>query len=189
MARLVTDLTQNFKGNPMTKFFSRAGIAAALLAAAGAASAATTTTTVWAYDNSLTGGVVADSGIYLTTGGAFSVEATGTWQFNPSAAYITDANGLVGDPYTITNATGTYSFNTGSLVGEIGDSGVYFEIGTSYSGVASATGELNLLNWDSDNYNNSGTVSAAITAVPEPANGVLMALGLGAFALTRRRKA
>jgi len=54
---------------------------------------------------------------------------------------------------------------------------------------ANAAGVLDLFYWDSDAYNNSGSVSAAVTAVPEPANLALMGLALGAFALTRRRKA
>jgi hypothetical protein len=50
-------------------------------------------------------------------------------------------------------------------------------------------GELKLFYWDSDAANNSGSVVAEVTAVPEPGNVALMALALGAFALTRRRKA
>ena len=52
-----------------------------------------------------------------------------------------------------------------------------------------AGGELKLFYWDSDAFNNSGSVVAEVTAVPEPGNMALMALALGAFALTRRRKA
>ena len=48
---------------------------------------------------------------------------------------------------------------------------------------------MKLYYFDSDAYNNTGSVHIEVSAVPEPTNIALMALALGAFALTRRRKA
>ena len=78
----------------------------------------------------------------------------------------------------------------GSLVGELG--GVYFVIGTSYSGTAAAAGTLNLYYWDSNNYDNTGAVGSAIhvgvDCVPDGGSSVLL-LGstLGALFMIRRR--
>jgi hypothetical protein len=62
-------------------------------------------------------------------------------------------------------------------------------VGSDFSGHANATGILELSYWDSDAWNNSGTLKVDVTVVPEPANIALMGLALGAFALSYRRKA
>jgi len=169
----------------MIKFVSRAAIA-------GTASAALSYVSVNAKTNAVHGsGSLGgkDTGLDLIEGTAFEVSATGTWQNNPLASYLTDADGHANSTYTYTSTNGlAYTFNIGELVGEIGNSGVYFAIGTDYSGVATSTGDLKLFFWDADAYNNSGSVSAHLSVVPEPANVALIAMGLGAFALSRRRK-
>jgi hypothetical protein len=168
----------------MKKTLSRA-IAAALLATAGIASAATGV--VDAKNNSLGGGIAFDTGVFLGTGESFSVTANPADLWNNSGT----------DPNYVSNADG-HSFQMadlgglvdaiGSLVGEIGD-GPLFHVGTNYSGVATGTGELKFFYFDSDAWNNTGSVHVDVTAVPEPANLALVGLALGAFALTRRRKA
>lgn len=114
---------------------------------------------------------------------------------------FSNADGLVGDLYAVAGddsggiTPGTLigqnwglngSFAYGELVGQIG-SGPVFGVGTNFSGVAATTGELKLFYWDSSYGDNFGSITA--TVVPEPANVALVALALGAFALTRRRKA
>jgi hypothetical protein len=166
---------------------SRAALGAALLAVSGLAAATTTTGIVDARLNSLGGGTGFDTGLFLTDGQSFSASA------NP--ADLWDNSGT--DPTYLTNADG-HAFQSGSLdglydafgslVGEIG-SGPLFHVGTSFDGLANATGELKLFFFDSDADNNTGSVHVEVSAVPEPTNVALMALALGAFALTRRRKA
>jgi hypothetical protein len=172
--------------------FSRVAVAAALLAASGFAAAATSAT-VDAQANSIAGGIGYDTGVSLTAGESFSavVANAGTtfWKNDPSDSYEATAAGDAHfGTYTAYVGTTGYTFNIGTLVGEVGN-GAYFAVGTSYTGSADVSGDLKLFFWDSDAGNNSGVQSVAVSAVPEPANMALMALALGAFALTRRRKA
>ena len=83
---------------------------------------------------------------------------------------------------------GNLSAAFGTLVGRI-DSGDYFVIGTSFSGVATASGTLNLFYWDSNNFDNTGSIDVAVTgAVPEPQTYALMLAGLGAIGFVARRR-
>ncbi len=163
----------------------RAFLGAALLAISGLAAADTLVTTVDAKNNSIAGGVGGADSFILVPNTTFSVTATGTWQNDPNPYYLSDANGHPGSAFTYDGAT----FDIGALVGQIG-SGAYFLIGTSLLNASTGTGGLlKLFYWDSDAYNNLGHVEATVSAVPEPANVALVALALGTFALTRRRKA
>ncbi len=177
---------------------SRAAVGAALLAVAGFASATTVSVDVDALANSVygAGGNGADgkdTGLDISAGQfiTITVPSIDLWQNDPDSSYISGADGhdgFVGDghpnfDFTADGITAPY----GALVGRIGTD--YFLVGENYSGTATASGELELFYWDSDYANNSGTVTATVTAVPEPGNMALMALALGAFALTRRRKA
>lgn len=75
----------------------------------------------------------------------------------------------------------------GTLVGRI-DSGNFFVVGTSYSGVAASAGTLNLYYWDSNRADNTQHVTANVSAVPEPSTYALMLAGLaGLLASTKRR--
>jgi hypothetical protein len=183
--------------------FSRAALGAALLAVAGIASAATTAAvTVSAHDNSLYGptggGAIAgldglDSGLSVDAGEFLTFSATGSWNnSDPDSSYTSGADGhdgFAGDAHPNFDYS-QFGLNAayGALVGKIGN-GNYFLIGDSFTGNANATGELKLFYWDSDYANNTGSVNVQISAVPEPANIALMGLALGAFALSRRRKA
>jgi len=163
----------------------RALVGAALLAVTGLAAADTFTTTVDAKNNSIAGGVGGADSFILIADSTFSVTATGTWQNDPNPAYLSDADGHDGSTYTYDGQT----FDIGALVGQIGD-GAFFLVGSSLQNASTGNGGLlKLFYWDSDAYNNLGHVEATVTAVPEPTNIALMGLALGAFALTRRRKA
>jgi hypothetical protein len=183
----------------MKKILSRAAVAAALLATAGFAAAATASVTVDSFADSVQGphGTVGkDTGLDITAGEfiTITVDPLQLWNnSSPDASYLSNANGHDGSvdvnhhpDFNYTQGSDTFAF--GALVGEIGN-GAFFLVGTNYSAVATGTGDLKLFYWDSDYGNNVGSVVANISVVPEPANLALMALALGAFALTRRRKA
>ena len=78
-------------------------------------------------------------------------------------------------------------FAYGALVGQIGNGGLFL-VGTNYQGVAAQAGALKLFYWDSNSSDNSGFVSASISAVPEPSSWALVALGLVIVGGTARRR-
>ena len=168
--------------------FSRAILGAALLAVSGLAAAGTVSGIVDAAGNSLGGGTAFNTGVFLTSGESFSVTANPSDLWDNSwtdPTYLSNADGHAFQMGSIDGLTDAI----GSLVGQIGD-GPLFHIGTSdLNAVAGAAGELKLYYFDSDAYNSTGSVHIEVSAVPEPTNIALMALALGAFALTRRRKA
>ena len=166
---------------------SRAVLGAALLAVSGLAAATTTSGIVDARLNSLSGGTAFDTGIFLSSGQSFSATANAADLWNNSGTDPTYVSNADGHAFQSQSIDGLYDA-IGSLVGEIG-SGPLFNVGTSFSGIAGATGELKLFYFDTDADNNTGSVHVEVSAVPEPTNVALMALALGAFALTRRRKA
>ena len=166
--------------------FSRAALGAALLAVSGLAAAATNGI-VDAQANSLVGGTAFDTGVFLTVGESFSVTANAADLWNNSGTDPTYVSNADGHSFQMGSIGGLFDA-IGSLVGEIGN-GPLFHVGTSFSSLAGTQGELKLFYFDSDAWNNTGSVSVAVSAVPEPANIALMGLALGAFALSRRRKA
>jgi hypothetical protein len=185
-----------------------ASLAAGALLAAGGAHAATFV--VSAMGNSSTDGVGLST-IALTSGETFqvSVDPTDLWSAGALPRW-SNANGLTGNRLATGSdesgeAAGTLigqdfglwtqnglSAPFGTLVGEL--NGVFKVLGTDFSGAAWNTGTLNLFYWDSNNFDNSGSVTAdvraAIAALPEPASWGLMILGFGMTgAMCRRRRA
>jgi hypothetical protein len=97
------------------------------------------------------------------------------------------AGTLIGQNWgTYSTADGSFAY--GELVGRIG-AGPYFAVGTSFSGVASSAGTLTLYYWDSYTADNAGSVTAEVSAVPEPASAALMLAGFAALAGVARRRA
>ena len=185
-------------------FLAPMALAAGLAASASAAHAAVFV--VGAFDNSSSGGVGLDS-ISLVVGQLFDVSAdpNDLWSAGALPRY-SDADGLTGDRFATAaddsgQPVGTrigadfglwtqngLSAPFGTLVGELG--GVFQPLGTNFHGAAWGTGTLHLFYWDSNFADNFGTISATISAVPEPAEWALMVLGFGAAgALLRGRRA
>jgi hypothetical protein len=117
-------------------------------------------------------------GVLLATGSDDSGQAAGT--------QIGANFGLLG--------IGNLSAPFGTLVGRIGAAGDYFAIGTSFNGVAAASGTLNLFYWDSNSGDNTEFVTASVTVgevtnpIPEPSTYALMLAGLLATAWVARRR-
>jgi hypothetical protein len=164
--------------------------------------------TVDAFANSTSGGTGVAT-ISLTAGEQFTVTASPTDLWSAGALpRWSNANGLTGANLYATGSDdsgkpagtligpgnfGTYTQKGltapyGALVGEIGN-GPFFFIGTNFNGFASATGALSLFYFDSNNSDNSGSISATVSAVPEPATWAMMILGfLGIGFVAYRRK-
>ena len=128
-----------------------------------------------------------NTGVFLNPGDSFSVtvDPSDEWVYREGlfTTFSTNADGSG----ALSFADGGLTAPVGALVGEI--DGTLFLIGTSFSGVAAAAGELILWYWDSNNFDNAGSVLATVTAVPLPA-GVWLFLSAmaGLFALVRRRR-
>jgi PEP-CTERM motif-containing protein len=145
----------------------------------------------------------------LTAGQTFTVnvDIADLWSAGPLPRW-SNADGLTGDRFaTGTDESGEIVVGTligksfgdwtqdglstayGTLVGKIG-AGDFFKIGTSFLGAADANGELKLYYWDSDNFNNTGSVNATVAAVPEPSTWAMLILGFAGigFMTYRRRK-
>lgn len=176
----------------MTTIFRKAlmaGVIATTLPLA--AQAGTQVFDVQARDNSLAwasgDATPLNSGIVLAAGDTLDISAVGLW--NGGACGDVDANG--------TNCFGNESLtgiNYFSLIGKIGSNAghdsTWFKVGTSYSGVAASAGTLYLAFLDTNSFDNSGFVTASVTAVPEVETWALMLGGLaGVVALSRRRSA
>lgn len=179
-------------------------LATVLVAAVSATTAGAATFVVDALGNSSSGGT-ALSTLNVSAGSTISVSvaATDLWSAG-SLPRWSNADGLVATTFATGSdesgqAAGTQigaNFGTwtqdgfaapyGALVGKLGSS--YYLIGTNFSLSAPVTGTLKLYYWDSNNGDNSGSVLATVTAVPEPANWVMLIAGFGLVGVSSRRR-
>ncbi len=129
---------------------------------------------VWASSDSLASPL--DTDIYVTAGErlVISVPSNETWSAGSNRPYSrrSNAGGLTGlgpssGHYWGNYTYGSSSFPYGTLVGQIGD-GPYFPIGTFYNGIASVSGNLHLVYWDSYYRDNRGHVDARVSLDPAP---------------------
>ncbi|UPK07660.1 PEPxxWA-CTERM sorting domain-containing protein [Bradyrhizobium sp. 170] len=191
--------------------FKRALFACAIVAGlAGVSATSAQAVVVNAFTNSSSGGIGGSTGVFLNAGQNFTVtvDPNDLWNAGalprwsnadgltgPRFAVLGDDSGqapgtLIGIDFGLHNQAGL-SLPFGTLVGKIG-AGVFFEIGTSFSGPANATGELKLYYWDSNFSDNTQFVTANISAVPEPSTWAMMILGfagVGFLAYRRRNQA
>ena len=179
------------------------------LALPGISAAATTVYVVNAKDNSTSGGG-AGLEVDVFAGKEFSILASSSDYWNAGdLPRWSNANGLTGDliasgtaditgdnpgaefdlvgvafpTWTQNGLTAPY----GMLVGQFG-SGNFFKIGTSYTGTATDN-KLKLFYFDSNNFDNTGSIRVRVTAVPEPETYAMMLAGLGMIGfMSRRRK-
>ena len=143
----------------------------------------------------------------LAAGESFTITASplDTWSAGADLR-TSNANGLTGAIYaqagddsgktpgtqigqdfgTFTSGSSTFAF--GELVGSI-DGGAYFAVGTNYTGTTASGGTLSLIYWDSYYGDNSGSIAATVTAVPEPTSVALLLAGLGIVGGLARRRA
>jgi PEP-CTERM motif len=178
-------------------------VAAALLLA-GAAHASTVVTVDALADSWNSGtGTGLDTGIALTSGESFTVAvaADDLWSAGALPRW-SNANGLTATTFATGSdesgqPAGTQigadfglvdGFSFGELVGQI-DNGAFFAVGTDFNGTANATGTLKLFYWDTFTGDNSGSVAATVSVVPEPGSLALVLAGLGIVGGLSRRRA
>lgn len=172
-----------------------ATLAAALaLSLAAPALAATVTLEVKAKEHSSTPGNGLATGVLVNAGDTLGITADprDTWSLGgeepATRTFAADGLPVVApftndyEPYTQDGLTALY----GTLVGRIG-TGAFFVVGSAFEETVAETGELFLYAWDSNDFDNSGSIQVTISAVPLPAGGLMLLGGLGALTLLRRR--
>lgn len=127
------------------------------------------TIAVAAKANSVTGGAGAKPNITVKTGQllVITVAASDTWSAGV-ADRTSNANGLgnpLGGQYGL-HQIGNSKFLFGSLVGSLDGGKTFFGVGTYLAMTAVTSGELTLYYWDSNNGDNSGSVTANIQVYP-----------------------
>jgi hypothetical protein len=161
---------------------------------------------VFAFDHSTSGsGVGLDTGLFFDAGDPFTVTADpdDLWSAGALPRW-SDADGLTANRFATGSddsgeAAGTLigrdfglhtqhglSLPFGSLVGSIG--GDFFLLGTSFSGMAPASGNLLLHYWDINNSDNTEKITAFVDPSPAPAPATLLLLGTGLAALGFRKR-
>ena len=124
-----------------------------------------------------------DTGILIGIGNQIDMTATG------SASGGSIFNGPAGDGGACGSCIAPVPASHYALVGRIGlGPGTEFLVGASYSGTATAAGNLFLAFNDDNHADNAGFFLASGTVLtPEPSTALLLAVGLFGLAASRRR--
>lgn len=127
---------------------------------------------VKAKENSVSGGSPLNTGLSLAPGQILTicVSPDDMWSAG-SGQKTSNANGL-GNPFgndfgTFTN--NGFSFLYGSLVGSIDGGQTFFPVGTRLEMTILGPGELSLFYWDSNNSDNTGSITATVAVYQGPA--------------------
>ncbi len=127
---------------------------------------------VRAKENSVSGGVPLDTGIDLFPGSIVTINVApdDMWTARPESGGTSNANGL-GNPYG--QNAGTFSKNGfrflyGSLVASLDAGQTFFPVGTELQMTVLNSGRLSFFYWDSDNQNNSDSVTASVAVYKGP---------------------
>ena len=126
---------------------------------------------VKAKENSVSRGVPLQTGIILSKGEVLtiSVSPDDTWSAGADNR-TSNANGLgnpLGGDYGLFTKNG-FSFLFGSLVGSLDDGKTFFPVGTRLELTILSPGRLSLFYWDSNNQDNSGSVTATVAIYKGP---------------------
>jgi len=134
-----------------------------------------------------------DTGVMVNVGDELTITTArnDTWTlgcYSPIYGTRTcDADGLSNFPLY---SYGGFTMPYGTLAGQI-DGGDYFAIGKSFTGYMTATGQLQLLCWDSYYLDNCGKIKVNITnnpaAVPVPGALLLCSVGTLVVGYVRRK--
>ena len=100
------------------------------------------------------------TGITVEAGDTLDITPDLSQTWTGGLGVSTDAGGYTSYPYDYTAYGLTAPF--WSLVGQVGSD--FFVVGTGYSGVAADSGELILWFWDSNYYDNNGTIAVDVEA-------------------------
>ncbi|MBC7779662.1 MAG: hypothetical protein H7125_06085 [Proteobacteria bacterium] len=192
----------------MKRLFTASLLALALSVTLVAPAARAALVDVFAQANSSTGGIGAGAGV-LSAGTSFSIVVDPLDLWNAGALpRWSNANGLVGNLFATgsdesgqtagtligiqwpsLHSQGNLTTAFGTLVGRVGG-GDYFVVGSTFNGVAAASGLLELFYWDSNAGDNTQFITATVTSVvPLPAAAWLFLAGtLGTIGVARRRR-
>lgn len=127
-----------------------------------------TTVNVSAKANSVSGGVGADTGVFVQPGETLiiSVDPADVWSLG-TGSRTGNADGL-GNPLGGdfgTFSRGGFTFRFGTLVGSLDGGQTFFRVGTSLTLPVRQQGTLTLYCWDSNNGDNLGALSVDIRVV------------------------
>lgn len=126
---------------------------------------------VRAKENSVSGGVGLNTGIVVAPGDLLTISARpdDTWSAGPGPR-TSNANGLgnpTGQNFGVYTRNG-FAFLYGSLIGSLDGGATFFAVGTRMEMTVLAPGRLSLYYWDSNNADNSGSVTAIVVLYKGP---------------------
>jgi hypothetical protein len=127
---------------------------------------------VKAKENSVSGGVGLVTGITVTKGQLLTIGVAQDDKWSAGAAdRESNANGLsnpFGGNYGVFTK-GPFSFFYGSLIGSLDEGKTYFAVGTRMEmSILFPTGRLLLYYWDSNNADNTGSITATVAVYNGP---------------------